>query len=269
MKYEAAKYSMQSDDWGTERQAQVAEIVRAEGHARVEDLAQLFGVSAQTIRKDINAMCKRGLLRRVHGGVELSPGTAGHYALRRILNLAPKRAVGRAAAQLISDDAAVAVSIGTTPELVVAHLAQHQNLRIFSNNMHVAMAAHAFSSARVTIPGGTLRASEADIVGPSAVTFFDGYRFDVGVFGVAAVDEDGSLLDLCEEDVLSRDAISRNAAQRILVLDVSKFQRRAHARGGHICDVDHVVCDQRPPEPMCQMLAKANVALTICEETSA
>ncbi len=254
------------EDWGTERQAQVAEIVRAKGHAKVEELARLFGVSAQTIRKDVNAMCERGLLRRVHGGVELSATSADHYALRRILNIGPKRAIGQATAQLIPDETALAVSIGTTPEMVVAQLGQHAGLRIFSNNMHVAMTAHEFATASVTIPGGTLRPSEADIVGPSAVNFFDAYRFDIGVFGVAAVDDDGGLLDLCEEDVRSRDAISRNADLRILVLDVSKFQRRAHARGGHICDVDHVVCDQRPPEPMCQMLAEANVALTICEE---
>ncbi len=269
MNFDIQNNELPLGDWGTERQAQVAEIVREQGHAKVDDLARLFGVTAQTIRKDINAMCERGLLRRVHGGVELSPVSADHYELRRVLNIVSKRMIGQAAAQIIPNGSSVAVSIGTTPEVVVASLAQHKGLRLFSNNLHVAMTAYRFPDAAVTIPGGTLRASEADIVGPSAVDFFDSYKFDIGVFGVAAVDDTGALLDLSDEDVRSREAISRNSEQRILVLDTSKFTRRAHARSGHICDVEHVVCDTRPPQRICDMLANANVTLMICDEVRA
>lgn len=254
--------------WASERQAQVAELVRETGYAGVEDLARRFGVSPQTIRKDINAMCERGLLRRVHGGVELAHSNAEHYELRRILNIAPKRQIAEAAARIIPNEAAIAVSIGTTPELVVSCLSQHKGLKIFTNNLHVAMTAHQFDGVQIAIPGGTLRTSEADIVGPSAVDFFDAYRFDFGLFGVASVDENGGLLDLFDEDARSREAISRNAQARILVLDASKFNRRAHVRSGHITDVEHVICDQRPPEAICALLAKARVNLIICDEAS-
>ena len=108
--------------WATSRQAEIAEIVRVDGMAKVDELATRFAVTPQTIRKDINEMCARGLLRRVHGGVELAQANAAHYQLRRILNLEPKRAIGRAVAGLIPDRATIAVSIGTTPELAVAGL---------------------------------------------------------------------------------------------------------------------------------------------------
>lgn len=254
---------------GTPRQAQIAEIVRTNGNAKVEDLARVFGVSTQTIRKDINEMCADGLLRRVHGGVELATVNANHYELRRVLNLTAKQRIGAAAAALIPDGATVAVSIGTTPELVIANLAGHQRLRIYSNNLFVAMAAHRFDGADVTIPGGRLRSAEADIVGPSAVTFFESYRFDIGLFGVAAVDEEGALLDLSEEDAHSREAIARNAQTRILVLDSTKFGRQAHARSGHVTNVEHVVCDTRPPVRICDMLAQSGVNLVICNEAQA
>lgn len=251
--------------WGTDRQAQVAEIVREKGFAKVDDLARLFGVSAQTVRKDLNEMCERGLLRRVHGGVELAGTTSDHYALRRILNLSAKRRIGRAAANLVTDNLVLAVSIGTTPEMVVACLDQHKGLQIYSNNLHVAMTALRFAGTKVTIPGGQLRKAEADIVGPTAVAFFDAYKFDVGLFGVAAVDEDGALLDFSEEDVRSREAISRNANKRILVLDVTKFGRTAPARSGMITDVEHVICDKHPPDPVCDLLDNAGVQLTVCD----
>jgi len=253
-------------NFGSERQARIAEIVRNQGCARVDELAAHFAVSTQTIRKDINVMCAQGLLRRVHGGVELAMQNAGHYALRRVLNLSAKQRIGTVAADMIPDGSIIAVSIGTTPELVVTSLAARQGLKVFTNNLHVAMAVHHFDDAEVTIPGGTLRDTQADIVGVAAVNFFDSYHFDVGVFGVAAVDETGGLRDLFEEDVQSREAIGRNSDTRVLVLDVSKFGRPAHVRGGHITDVDHVVCDARPPKDICDMLQDAQVSLTICDE---
>lgn len=266
MKQEFRSQLTQSPDWCTDRQAQVAELVRINGSAKVDDLARLFGVSTQTIRKDINDMCERGLLRRVHGGVELASANSDHYDLRRILNLTAKQRIGQRASELIAEDSTLAISIGTTPELVAAALSHHQNLRIFSNNLHLAITAYRFADAKVTIPGGTLRDSGADIVGPSAVEFFDSYKFDIGLFGVAAVNDDGELLDLTEEDARSREAISRNASTRILVLDATKFGRKAHVRSGHITDVEHVVCDTRPPQAICDQLAAAKVNLLICDE---
>ncbi len=254
---------------GTERQAQIAEIVRDKGHAKVDDLAALFSVSTQTIRKDINAMCERGLLRRVHGGVQLARVNSNHYQLRRVLNLPAKTKIGQVAAKLIPDEATLAVSIGTTPEITVNCLTEHTGLRLFSNNLHVALTAHGFGIAEITIPGGRLRTSEADIVGPSAVSFFESYRYDFGLFGVAAVAEDGALLDLSEEDMHTREAITKNAETRILVLDSTKFTRKAHVRSGHVTNVDHVVCETRPPAPICEMLAEAGVNLVICDEGTA
>lgn len=250
---------------GTERQAELAELVREQGRARVEDLARRFNVSPQTIRKDVNDLCARGLLRRIHGGVELAGMNADHYALRRIHNITAKRQIAQAAASIIPDDVSVAVSLGTTPELVVSCLGQHSGLRLFTNNLHVAMTAYRFHGAQVTIPGGTLRRSEADIVGPTATRFFDAYKVDFGLFGVAAVDADGGLLDLSEEDVHAREAISRNCATRILVLDASKFGRAAHARSGSIADVEYVICDTRPPGRICQILETADVSMVICD----
>lgn len=251
---------------GSDRQAQIAEIVRGQGEAKVDELANLFQVSPQTIRKDVNVMCERGLLRRVHGGVELARANAQHYDLRRILNFDAKKKIGQAAAKIIPNDVTLAVSIGTTPELTASCLDLHQGLRIFSNNLHAALTTHTFGNSQVTIAGGRLRSSEADIVGSSAVTFFEGYRFDIGLFGVAAVSADGALLELSEDDAHAREAITRNSATTILVLDSTKFGRKAHACSGHITKVDHVVCETRPPAAICAMLIASGVNLIICDE---
>jgi DeoR family glycerol-3-phosphate regulon repressor len=103
----------------SERQAQIAEMVRQQEAIRVDDLARHFQVTTQTIRRDLSLLCERGLARRVHGGVQRMnlPGNVA-YAWRQILNLEAKQAIAREVARHVANGVSLAFSIGTTPEIV-------------------------------------------------------------------------------------------------------------------------------------------------------
>lgn len=248
------------------RQAEIAEIVQKSGFLSVEELAARFSVTTQTIRRDVNRLCEVGILRRTHGGVEPPPVPDNiEYRTRQILNAQAKRRIAAGVAAEVPFGASLAFSIGTTPEVVMQALLKHEGLRIFTNNLNVAMAASSNTAFDVTIVGGRIRSGDRDILGPATQAFFAGYKFDIGIFGVAGVDEDGTLLDFHEEEVLSRQAIRENCRRSFLVLDHTKFGRPAHVRGGHITDVTHVFCDRLPPPPISRMLASASVQTTICE----
>ncbi len=247
------------------RQVEIAEMVQAAGFMSVEELAGRFKVTTQTIRRDLNRLCEDGILRRTHGGVEPPPTLNNiHYRTRQILNLQAKRRIAARVAAQVPSTVSVAFSIGTTPEIVMQGLLQHENLRIFTNNLNVAMAASNNPGFEVTIVGGRLRHGDRDILGPAAQMFFAGYKFDIGIFGVAGVDEDGTLLDFHEDEVLARQAILENSRQSFLVLDHTKFGRPAHVRGGHICDVTQVFCDAPPPPAINAVLENHGVELTVC-----
>lgn len=249
------------------RQAEIADLVRTDGFASVEALARRFEVTTQTIRRDVNRLCELGVLRRTHGGVE-PPAPAGNvdYRMRQVLNLREKRAIAARAAEQVPDGVSMAFSIGTTPEIVMQRLRHRRNLRIFTNNLYVAFSASENPSFEVTIAGGRLRYGDRDILGAVAQDFFSGYKVDIGVFGVAGVDEDGSLLDFHEDEVAARQAILRNCRQSFLVLDHSKFGRSAHVRGGHLSDVSHVFCDRALPPGLAQALSGAETEVVICAE---
>ncbi|SDU30738.1 DeoR/GlpR family DNA-binding transcription regulator [Stappia sp. ES.058] len=253
----------------TTRQRDIADLVQSDGFASVEELARRFGVTTQTIRRDLTRLCRRGVLRRTHGGVE-PPAQSGnlHYARRQILNLAAKRAIAEAVAEEVADGAALAFSIGTTPEIVMQALVRHRNLRIFTNNLHVAFAASQCASFEVTIAGGRLRHGDSDILGEDTRRFFSSYKVDIGIFGVAGVDADGTLLDFHEAEVAARQAILANCRQAFLVLDASKFGRPAHVRGGNITDVAAVVCDRPPPETLARRLSRAGTRVILRAGTS-
>jgi len=229
----------------TKRQAEIADLVQKAGFASVEELAERFDVTAQTIRRDVNGLCELGILRRTHGGVEPPARAANiHYSTRQILNLPGKQVIASQVAATVENNQSIAFSIGTTPEIVMQALIGHENLTVFTNNLNVAFSASSNPTFQVTIAGGRLRYGDRDILGSAAQAFFANYKVDIGIFGVAGVDEDGTLLDFHEDEVAARQAILANCRTSYLVLDNSKFGRNAHVRGGHMSDVSAIFTDK-------------------------
>jgi DeoR family glycerol-3-phosphate regulon repressor len=79
-----------------------------------------------------------------------------------------------------------------------------------------------------------LRNEDRDVVGSGMKSLFDAYKVDIGIYGVAGVDEDGTLFDFYDEQMRARQIIRENSRRSYLVLDHSKFGRAAHVRGGRI-----------------------------------
>lgn len=246
----------------SERQLEIIKTVTENGFSAIDALSEHFNVSTQTIRRDVNALCELGELRRVWGGVE-PPPVSGNllYAKRRIMNVAAKRQIAAEVARFIPDNSSIALSIGTTPEMVIEALQEKANLKVFTNNLNVAMQASERHDWSVTIAGGAVRPGDRDILGPEVEAFFDRFEVDFGIFGVAGVTQDGGLLDFSEAEVGARRAILKNSRKSFLVMDHSKFGRAAHVRGGQIGDVDMLFCDIAIPQFFEDKLGNAQVVI--------
>ena len=113
------------------RQTEILELARAEGRVVVEGLADRFGVTLQTIRRDLTDLADAGLLDRVHGGAMMRTGVSNiGYETRRKMNDAGKTAIARACAQMIPDNSSMILNIGTTTEAVARELLNHQNITV-------------------------------------------------------------------------------------------------------------------------------------------
>ena len=231
----------------------------------MEDLARHFQVTTQTIRRDLNLLCARGLARRVHGGVQRinASGNVG-YAWRQVLNNEAKQMIAREVARHVADGVSLAFSIGTTPEIVSSALLKHQHLKIFTNNLNIAFLACSNPTFEVTVAGGRLRNEDRDVMGNGMETLFSAYKVDIGIYGVAGVDEDGTLLDFYEEEVRARQIIRENSRSAFLVLDHTKFGRAAHVRGGRIDEPTQVFCDRMPPPGILDLLRQSGTQLVVC-----
>lgn len=251
----------------SERQAEIAELVRRSGFETIGHLADHFSVTTQTIRRDVNDLCDRDILRRKHGGVEPRISQVNlEFDARQSLNVEAKRAIAREVAGRIHDNASVAISIGTTPQMVATYLSGHRALRIFTNNLNVAQIASNNPSFEVFVAGGQVRNTDHDVVGTAAAEFFSSYKVDFGIYGVGGVDAEGSLLDFHADEVAARESIRANSREQFLVLDASKFSRAAHVRGGHVSDASAVFCDASPPVEILKALKGSAAEFVLCED---
>jgi DeoR family transcriptional regulator, glycerol-3-phosphate regulon repressor len=238
--------------------------VLAEGYQSIESLAMSFGVTTQTIRRDVNVLCENGLCRRLHGGVDVLLGDENlAYAARRTMHLEAKRLIARCVAARIPQGASLFFGIGTTPEQCALALSRHEGLRVMTNNLNVAMALRHSSHCELTIAGGRMRNSDGDVIAGEAHDFFTRFEVDVGICGAGGVTADGGLLDFNHDEIRMRTALVEHCRKSFLVLDASKFGRGATVRGGHITDASIVFTDRPVPESIAHMLQCAGVELVV------
>jgi DeoR family transcriptional regulator, glycerol-3-phosphate regulon repressor len=238
-------------DFLSARQNQILAMAREHGRVDVEELSQKFEVSPQTIRKDLNELCEKQLLQRIHGGAIVGSGIENvSYEARRLLAPESKLVIGQQAAQLIPDNSSLLINIGTTTEQVAHALKDHRGLLVITNNVNAVHIMKNFMGIELIIAGGLVRRSDGGIVGVAAVDFINQFKVDYAVIGVSAIDEDGALLDYDFREVRVAQAIIANARHVILVADLMKLERNAPVRLGHISQIDTVVTDGELPEKL-------------------
>lgn len=249
------------------RQTDILKRARQVGRVEVEELAQHFEVTPQTIRKDLNELCDNGLLQRVHGGAVYPSGAINYaYESRRSLAAEGKRRIGERAARLIPDNSSVILNIGTTTEQVAFALRDHEGIMVITNNINVANILREARSAEVVVAGGLVRQSDGGIVGEATVDFIRQFKVDFAVIGASAIDEEGAILDYDYREVRVAQEIIKHARRTILVADHMKFDRKAPVMIGHLSEIDILVTDRPVPGPVREICEQKGIRVEVAEE---
>ena len=252
------------------RQNEIVELARAEGRVLVDDLAQRFEVTLQTIRRDLGDLAEAGLVDRVHGGAVPRMGMVNlGYEARRRLHSDAKAAIGAACAAAIPDNSSLILNIGTTTEAVAQALLQHSNITVITNNMNVANILAANPGCEIMVAGGALRRSDGGLVGELATHFIEKFKVDYAVIGSSALDLDGDLLDYDLAEVRVSRAILRQARQSFLVTDHSKLGRSAPARIASLSEINTFFTDLPLPAPLMERCAEWGTEVQLCGDASA
>ena len=250
-----------------ERQERILDLTRRYGFVAIEDLAQRFSVTTQTIRRDINRLCAQSALRRYHGGAGLPSSVENlAYSARQVLCLEEKRRIAALVARHVPDRASLFINIGTTNEEVARALMAHKGLHVITNNLNVAGILSGNTDFEVIVAGGVVRSRDRGIVGEAALDLIGQFKVDIGVIGISGIDADGSLLDFDYREVRVAQRIMANSAQVYLAADHTKFGRNAMCRSAHVEQLDALFTDRAPAQTYCEILETAGVALHVAPD---
>ena len=243
------------------RQSQLVEAVREQGSATIEALAEQFGVTLQTMRRDVQRLADAGLLARFHGGARVPASTIENlaYRERQEMNADAKRRIARAAARAVPNGCSLIINIGTTTEAIARELLHHKGLRVITNNLNVAAMLSGNPDCEVIVAGGAVRSRDRGIVGEATVDFIRQFKVDIGLIGISGIESDGTLRDFDLREVKVARAIVEHSREVWLAADHSKFNRPAMVELGRLDEVDRLYTDQRPPQPFEKLLAEAGV----------
>ena len=248
----------------TERRREIVKRIETRGFATIETLAQEFDVSTQTIRRDIIELEKRQLLLRFHGGAGLPRNsTRLGYSQKKVAAIEEKQRIGRAAASLIPDGAAVFLDVGTTVEAVAQALADRENLYLFTNSLGAAGALACRQDMKVVVTGGLLHGADGSLVGAETNAAISKIRFDIAVIACSGFDHDGTVMDFDVQKVSVKNAAMENARRSILVADGTKFTRTAFVRISALENFTHIVTDTKPPSVLNSAMQTAGVKIII------
>ncbi|WP_030672794.1 DeoR/GlpR family DNA-binding transcription regulator [Streptomyces sp. NRRL B-1347] len=240
-----------------QRRALILDEVRRRGGVRVNELTRKLGVSDMTVRRDLDALARQGVLEKVHGGAVPVAEASTHepgFEAKSGLELSAKEDIARAAAALVAPGTAIALSGGTTTYALAHQLLDVPDLTVVTNSVRVADVFHSAQrssgqrqgAATVVLTGGVRTPSDS-LVGPVADQAIAALHFDVlflGVHGIAA-GAGLSTPNLAEAETNRR--LVRSARRVVVVADHTKWGTVGLSSFATLDQVDTLVTDAGLP----------------------
>ncbi len=237
------------------RQELIKKIALRDGEVIISRVATELGVSFETVRRDINALCKQNVLCKVHGGAVPIKITEyeGKYLKRKSTNMPVKKALGAYTVNLIRNSGVAFFSVGTTLEAVAAESAVLNTVNIITNSIPVSeLFGNGLNAAgypfKVIFAGGHLNTEEHFTFGTETKNQISRYRADVAVISAVGIDENGVMCASDDEGEIIA-AMMKSADRVILVAESNKFSQKSVYRYASLNDIDEIVTDNLYPVP--------------------
>lgn len=250
-----------------ERYRQISSLVSADGRVTVAGLSSRFGITRETVRRDLALLENDGVLRRVHGGaIAGSSATTNEPSLtsRSSRHADEKKRIARTALTLVPVSGAVVLDAGSTIGALAELLAQEDRpeLSVITHSVPIA-ATISGAGLSVDLVGGRVRALTSAAVGSSAVAHFSRLRADVAFLGANGISADFGLSTPDVDESAVKTAITRSARRVVLLTHSSKFDEETLVSFAQLEDIDALITDQAPRGSLAAALADADVEVIV------
>ena len=233
-----------------ERRREITAKLTAEGKVIVSELAREFGVTEETIRRDLERLDNDGIASKTYGGaVARNAGTLDlPYNVRESVNVEEKQNIAEKLASLITDGERIMLDSSSTALYIVKKLKDKKNLTIITNSVKILLEIADKTDWTVLSTGGMLKKGGLSLMGSSAEKMVNSYHVDTAICSCKGIDISLGITDSNENDCLIKQAMLSSAERRILAVDGEKFDKKSFVKVCDIQQIDAIVTDCEPSE---------------------
>ncbi len=253
-----------------ERRNLILEKLQEEKKVVVSELSTLFGVSEETIRRDLDRLDKEGLASKSYGGAILNENSGFDmpFNVRKKRNMEGKRVIAGLVEGLVQEGEHIILDPSTTAVAIVKALKSRRRLTVITNSIEVLVELSDVSGWDIISTGGTLRESYLALVGSRAVNGIGSFYADKVILSCKGIDRKRGITDSNEMFSEVKQAMMRAAKQRILAVDHTKFGNVSFSRIGELSDVDMVVTDRCPGREWMDYFAERGIECLYAQQDS-
>ena len=229
------------------RQEEILRMLESSGSVTVQELTEHFGASESTIRRDLNALHRKGALVKVFGGAVQAETTLNtkdeKVSMRESLHSEEKKRIAQYAASLIQADDFVYLDAGTTTGYMIPFLTEKSAVFVTNAVSHALKLSD--NGFRVILIGGELKAATEAIVGNEAYAYMQKYNFTKGFFGANGVGEASGFTTPDINEALIKECAMKHSRQKYVLCDSSKFHQTSPVSFGAF-DSAQIITDRQP-----------------------
>lgn len=230
-----------------QRKDKIMQLLTENRIMKAGELAQIFQVSMETIRRDLNELEKKKLVRRVHGGAVLYTEYSAEpdYAYRTVANYEEKLLIGKKAAELVNDGDTIIIDLGTTALEFAKFLKGKKNITVFTNSLQIAYELMSDEEITVLLLGGKVRHGEGTTSGYWPEEMIDHFFADKLFLGVGAFMPEYGIMDYNIEETNLRRHCLKQTQTVIAMADYSKFGIKALNMVCRTERLDYMITDEK------------------------
>jgi len=250
-----------------DRRNQIVDMVNRQRTVKNSELMETFGISIETVRRDLESLEKQGYLHRVYGGAVagVSLSSEPEYTRRSKAKFAQKLAIAAAAAELVQPKDSIYMGVGTTVQAMTRYLRDVGRMTVFTNALRTAVEMSEIPNCSVILSGGTVRPKELTVSGFPAEGNFTHFNVDKAFIGIGGITESGVTDFHIDEANLHRQMV-KNARQAIVLADSAKLGTRGVVNVCPLEDVDIVITDSGVSRQMVRMLEQAGIRVIVAKK---
>lgn len=244
-----------------ERRNAILSKLVLEGKVLVSDLSKEFGVTEETIRRDLEKLDNDGLVHKTYGGAVKADNINLDlpFQVRKQKNVEGKQHIAALIADMIDDGAYLMLDSSTTALCVIKHIMNRKDITIITNSIEILIELCNKSEWNIISTGGTLKEGALSLVGYQAEKMVSGFHVDMAICSCKGIDASIGVTDSNERDSAIKNAMFGSAKKRILAVDSSKFDKASFVKVCDLSSIDTVVTDCEPYDAWLSRFSESGV----------